>query len=238
MYPALAFRAVQWRGGALDRRVIVTGGSRGLGLAIAGHLTSNGWQVGILARDEAGLSEAVRSRAAVTSVAVDLTDSTAAGLAIDQLAADLGGVDALVNNAGKVLRSRFEKLDPAQFRSVIEQNLFCAVHATHAAIPHLKQSGGGSVVNISSISGIQPLPGGSAYAAAKHGLVGWSRSIFHEFRGEGIRVSLVHPGSIEAQESSGVPAEEVARAVAAILEAPPGTVISELEVRPLKPPRA
>ena len=94
------------------------------------------------------------------------------------------------------------------------------------------------MVNISSISGIQPLPGGSAYAAAKHGLVGWSRSIFHEFRDEGIRVSLVHPGSIEAQESSGVPAEEVARAVAAILEAPPGTVISELEVRPLKPPRA
>ncbi|HIC22947.1 MAG TPA: SDR family oxidoreductase, partial [Planctomycetes bacterium] len=126
VYPALAFRAVQWRGGALDRRVIVTGGSRGLGLAIAGHLTSNGWQVGILARDEAGLSEAVRSRAAVTSVAVDLTDSTAAGLAIDQLAADLGGVDALVNNAGKVLRSRFDELDPGHFQAVIDQNLMTA----------------------------------------------------------------------------------------------------------------
>lgn len=81
------------------------------------------------------------------------------------------------------------------------------------------------------------MPEGSAYGAAKHALVGWSRSIFQEFRDEGIRVSSVHPGSIGANERPGVPPEEVGQVVAAILEAPPGTVITEVEVRPLKPPR-
>ena len=92
-------------------------------------------------------------------------------------------------------------------------------------------------MQISSISGTHPLPGGSACAAAKHGLVGWSRSIFHEFRNEGIRVSLVHPGSIESVGASGVPSEEVAQVVATILEAPQGTLIGEVEVRPLQIPR-
>ena len=222
----------------MDRRVIVTGGSRGLGLSIAQQLTTNGWQVGIVARDGEAVAAALRCGAAVSGVSADLVDPIAAGSAIEQLAHQLGGLDALVNNAGKVLRSRFDELDPEQFRAVIEQNLLSAVHATMAALPHLRQSGGGSLVQISSISGTQPLPGGSAYAAAKHGLVGWSRSIFHEFRDEGIRVSLVHPGSIESGESPGVPAKEVAQVVAGILQAPEGTLIGEVEVRPLQAPQS
>lgn len=190
----------------------------------------------ILARNEEAVSAAVDRGVAMAGTAVDLVDPVAAAAAIEQLVGELGGLDALVNNAGKVLRSRFDELQPEQFRAVIEQNLLTAVHATMAALPHLRQSGGGTLVQISSISGTHPLPGGSAYAAAKHALVGWSRSIFHELRDEGIRVSLVHPGSIAAEGASGVDAEELSRVVTGILEASPATHISEVEVRPLRVP--
>ena len=229
------------------RRVIVTGASRGLGRVMAGFLARSGWQVGVISRDEEALTDLVNESQEISAEIADLTDASATRTAIDALAESMGGVDALVNNAGKVHFEPFCEMEVGQFEAVIRQNLLTAVHATKFALPWLQHHESATIVQISSISGIQPLPGGSAYAAAKHALVGWSRSIFSELRHQGIRVCLIHPGSI-SPEVSQIPPEkasaqdpldptEISRVVLQQLEAPPGTLLSEVEIRPLMPPR-
>ncbi len=231
---------------AVCRRVIVTGASRGLGRVIARHLAGADWRVGVVARNRKAIGELLDGSRVEAAEVADLTDAVAARAAIDALAGKLGGIDALVNNAGKVHFEPFEEMQSDQFLAVVQQNLMTAVNSSLAALPHLKRSKKASLIQISSISGIRPLPGGAAYAAAKHALVGWSRSVFGELRHQGIRVSLIHPGSI-AEESTSNAAEtasaadpldpvEIARVIEQQLEAPPGTLLSEVEIRPLQPP--
>ena len=229
-----------------DRCVIVTGASRGLGRVMAIDLAQAGWRVGVVARDGEALKSLVSEHPEIQMVTADLTSDQEAKEAIDALATSMGRLDAIVNNAGKVHFEAFAEMSAQRFSQVIGQNLMTAIHSTQAALPWLRKQESGSIVQISSISGIQPLPGGSAYAAAKHALVGWCRSIFSELRREGIRVSLIHPGSIAA-ESAQIGSEkasvtdpldpgEVASVLIQLLEAPPGTVLSEVEIRPLLPP--
>ena len=229
-----------------DRCVIVTGASRGLGRVLATHLAQAGWRVGVVARDGEALKSLVSEHPEIQMATADLTSDQEAKEAIDALATSMGRLDAIVNNAGKVHFEAFAEMSAQRFSQVIGQNLMTAIHSTQAALPWLRKQESGSIVQISSISGIQPLPGGSAYAAAKHALVGWCRSIFSELRHEGIRVSLIHPGSIaaeSAQTGSGkasvtdpLDPGEVASVLIQLLEAPPGTVLSEVEIRPLLPP--
>lgn len=226
--------------------MIVTGASRGLGRVMAIDLAQAGWRVGVVARDGEALKSLVSEHPEIQMVTADLTSDQEAKEAIDALATSMGRLDAIVNNAGKVHFEAFAEMSAQRFSQVIGQNLMTAIHSTQAALPWLRKQESGSIVQISSISGIQPLPGGSAYAAAKHALVGWCRSIFSELRREGIRVSLIHPGSIAA-ESAQIGSEkasvtdpldpgEVASVLIQLLEAPPGTVLSEVEIRPLLPP--
>lgn len=226
--------------------MIVTGASRGLGRVMAIHLAQAGWRVGAVARDGEALKALASEHPEIQIATADLTSDQEAREAIDALATSMGRLDAIVNNAGKVHFEAFAEMNAERFSQVIGQNLMTAIHSTQAALPWLQQQESASIVQISSISGIQPLPGGSAYAAAKHALVGWCRSIFSELRREGIRVSLIHPGSIAA-ESAQIGSEkasvtdpldpaEVASVLIQLLEAPPGTVLSEVEIRPLLPP--
>jgi len=229
-----------------DRCVIVTGASRGLGRVLAIELAQAGWRVGVVARDGEALETLASEHPEIQMATADLTSDQEAKEAIEALATSMGRLDAIVNNAGKVHFEPFAEMSAQRFSQVIGQNLMTAIHSTKAALPWLRKQESGSIVQISSISGIQPLPGGSAYAAAKHALVGWCRSIFSELRREGIRVSLIHPGSIAA-ESAQIGSEkasvtdpldpgEVASVLIQLLEAPPGTVLSEVEIRPLLPP--
>ena len=230
----------------INRRVIVTGASRGLGRVLATRLAEVGWKVGAIARDGAALEALASKHPSIRIAVADLTDAEEAGVAIDELAQTLGGIDAIVNNAGKVHFEDFDGMSNDRFQTVIQQNLMTAIHSTQAALPWLQKQESASIVQISSISGIQPLPGGSAYAAAKHAVVGWCRSIFSELRGQGIRVSLIHPGSIAAESTQIAPERasvtdpldpaEVAKVLIQVLDAPPGTVLSEVEIRPLQPP--
>lgn len=226
--------------------MIVTGASRGLGRVMAIDLAQAGWRVGVVARDGEALETLASEHPEIQMATADLTSDQEAKEAIDALATSMGRLDAIVNNAGKVHFEAFAEMSAQRFSQVIGQNLMTAIHSTQAALPWLRKQESGSIVQISSISGIQPLPGGSAYAAAKHALVGWCRSIFSELRREGIRVSLIHPGSIAA-ESAQTGSEkasvtdpldpgEVASVLIQLLEAPPGTVLSEVEIRPLLPP--
>jgi NAD(P)-dependent dehydrogenase (short-subunit alcohol dehydrogenase family) len=167
----------------VSRRVaIVTGGAGGIGAATCVALRAEGYAV--VAFDIAG--DAMR---------VDVTDPQAVATAIDAVAAERGGIDILINNAGGGPRGSVATLAVEDWRASIALNLDSAFYCMRAAIPHLRARGGGSIVNIASIAGksVSKL-GGAGYAAGKAGLLGLTRQAAAELAGDRIRVNAVCPG--------------------------------------------
>jgi 3-oxoacyl-[acyl-carrier protein] reductase len=232
-------------------KVIVTGASRGIGRGIASYLALDGFSVGLLARSEADLADVAESIRVAGSDCVyasaDVRRSEEIHAAIAELVDELGGVDAIVNNAGLVIRKSVWDLDDDEWDALLETNVSGLFHATRAVLPVFREQGSGHIVNISSISGRVPLPGGSAYAATKYAVTGFGQSLFQEVRDFGIRVTTVYPGSVDsashrhesgADHSWKVTPGEVGRACAHVLRMPEGTVVSEYEIRPLsRPPK-
>ena len=230
-------------------RVIVTGASKGIGRGIASYLAMDGHQVGLVARSK-GLLEDLRQSleeqgGSCYSVACDLTNFDQTEYAISACVEGLGGVDALVNNAGLVTRKSIVDISLEEWRAMVDLNIHGAFHAIRAVLPYLRRQQRGHIINISSISGKLPLPGGSGYAATKYALTGLSQSLFQELRDEGICVSTVYPGSVDSDShrhdpgedhSWKVTPEEVGQACRDILRLGPETAVSELEIRPLKRP--
>lgn len=230
--------------------VLVTGASRGIGRGIATVLARHGHKVGLAARSEEGLREVrdeLRAAGGVCeAVACDVCDAAATEAALGRLIERLGGVDALVNNAGVVIRKDVLALSLDEWRQTMATNVDGVFHATRAVLPRLKAQGRGHIVNISSISGRVPLPGGSAYAASKYAVTGFSESLFEEVRGFGVKVTIVFPGSVDsashradavAPEAWKVTPEEVGEAVRGALETSATNCISRLEIRPLRKPQ-
>jgi NAD(P)-dependent dehydrogenase (short-subunit alcohol dehydrogenase family)/uncharacterized protein YndB with AHSA1/START domain len=184
------------------QRVLITGGSSGIGLATAESLAREGAQVALLARNELGLAAAKRNLAehgsrAVT-VAADVTDREGLEAAIDEAAAALGGLDVLVTSAASIAFGRFAETDAADFDATVDTVFGGTVNSIRAALPHLERSRG-AVVVVGSIAARMPLPGMSAYAAAKHGLVGFldTARIELEESGSSVTLSLVNPGAVD-----------------------------------------
>jgi hypothetical protein len=230
-------------------RILITGASKGIGRGIATFLAREGFAVGLLARSRDLLEDlrvAIVSKGGACAVtACDLRDPTATQAAISELVRLLGGVDGLINNAGVVVRKDVFTLTLEEWRTMIETNVSGVFHATRAVLPYLKAQGHGHIINVSSISGRLPLQGGSGYAASKYAVTGFSESLFLEVREHGIKVTTIFPGSVDTASHRGpdedaswkVRPEEIGRACRDVLCTPPGTCISRLEVRPLKPPR-
>jgi 3-oxoacyl-[acyl-carrier protein] reductase len=166
--------------------VIITGGGRGVGRGIAAVLAREGFAVGLIGRKLASLEETrdtiVASGGRCEVRTCDVRDAAATEGAISGLASALGGLDALVNNAGIVIRKDIFGLSLEEWREMLETNVSGVFHAVRAALPHLKARGGGHIVNVSSVSGRLPLAGGSAYAATKYAVTGLSESLFLELR--------------------------------------------------------
>lgn len=236
----------------MDRRiqnVIVTGASKGIGRGIATHLARQGYAIGLLARsfdllDQLG-KEIHAERGKCCIVECDLRNPQDAQEAIDQLAAKMGAVHGLVNNAGVVIRKDAIELSLEEWSDMVETNLNGLYYATRAALPHMIEQGFGHIVNISSISGKVPLPGGSAYAATKYAVTGFSQSLFQEVRDLGVKVSIVYPGSVDSasyrhdpDDDHGwkVTPEEVGQVCQNLFDTDPATCVSEVEIRPLQRP--
>jgi NAD(P)-dependent dehydrogenase (short-subunit alcohol dehydrogenase family)/uncharacterized protein YndB with AHSA1/START domain len=186
-----------------NQRVLVTGGSSGIGLAVAQALAAEGAEVGLLARNEVGLAAAKRRLAEETgaeavTVAADVTDRAALTAAVDEATRQLGGLDVLVTAAVGLSFGRFVETEPKDFEATVETVLGGTVDTIRAALPHLERSRG-AVVTIGSIAAHMPLPGMAAYTAAKHGLVGFLETVRVELEesGSSVTLSLVNPGAVD-----------------------------------------
>jgi 3-oxoacyl-[acyl-carrier protein] reductase len=228
---------------------IVTGGSRGIGLAIARALVGEGAHVAITGRSDAHLSAARRKiegagPGSVETFQADVRRAEDMSRVVDATAARFGGLDFLINNAGVGLFVSVADMTPAQWSDVIDTNLTGVFNATHAALPHLRRRGGGFIINISSLAGKNPFADGAAYCASKSGLNAFSEALMQELRYENIRVSYVLPGSVATAFSSGdeakgadwkIAPEEVADIVVNLLRHNTRSLPSRVELRPSKP---
>jgi NAD(P)-dependent dehydrogenase (short-subunit alcohol dehydrogenase family)/uncharacterized protein YndB with AHSA1/START domain len=184
------------------QRVLVTGGSSGIGLAVAEALAREGAEVALLARNELGLAAAKRKLAEYAAEAVtvtaDVSDREALSAAIEKAVTQLGGLDILVTSAASLSFGRFTETDPEDFEQTVDTVLRGTVDTVREALPHLERSRG-AVVCVGSIASLMPLPGMAAYTTSKHGLIGFLDTIRVELEegGSSVTISVVHPGAVD-----------------------------------------
>ncbi|MGZ3180915.1 MAG: SDR family NAD(P)-dependent oxidoreductase [Telluria sp.] len=185
--------------GTLDgRHALVTGGSRGIGLAVARALLDEGARVTIAARDEAALAQALQGLGERAACArIDVTSPASVQDAVSRAAARFGGIDILVNNAGVAQSAPVHKTSAELWQRMLETNLTGAFHCIQAALPQMLDRGWGRVVNVASTAGLTGYRYVSAYCAAKHGLVGLTRALALELATSGVTVNAVCPGFTE-----------------------------------------
>ncbi len=185
--------------GLRGARALITGGSRGIGFAIADALAAEGAAVGLVARGADGLASAAgrlaRHGVPVTTAAADVTDTPALNNAVQDVAAALGGLDHLVANAGGTVGGNLATSGPGDFTATFALNAGHAAELIRAALPHLRSAGGGSVVIVSSITGMRPAPR-TTYAVAKAAEIQLAATAAAELAADSIRVNAVSPGSI------------------------------------------
>jgi len=234
---------------------IVTGGSKGIGFAIARALLGREMQVTITGRSERDLQHAAASLQAgdkLHAVSADVRDEAAARRIVADTVARFGGVDILVNNAGVGRFANVVDMTAEAWREVIDTNLTGVFYCTHAALPELRRRGGGYIINISSLAGKNAFTGGAAYCASKAALNAFSEALMQEVRYDNIRVSYVMPGSVstgfgdrgdsgQADPSTALGADwklspdDVAQAVVDLVAQDPRALVSRVEMRPSRP---
>ena len=234
----------------MNRVCLVTGGTRGIGLAVADALLAQGDRVAITGTSTDGVADAERRLAggraerSVLGVVCDVRDPASVERAVHDVVTRFGGLDVLVNNAGVGVGAPVADMTYDEWNRIIGTNLTGVFHCSKASIPHLRSRGGGWIINVSSLASKNPFVGAGAYCASKTGLNALSEVMMQELRYDNIRVSYILPGSV-ATEFAGRPAgtggdwklhaEDIARAVVGLLEFPARSLPSRIEIRPSRP---
>jgi 3-oxoacyl-[acyl-carrier protein] reductase len=236
-----------------DKVAVVTGGSRGIGYSITAALLAAGAKVFICGRDAQALKTALEnlgragSKDRVAGLAADVGRYDDCRKVIHGAAERFGGLDILVNNAGIGTFKPVDQLSPEEWDVTIQTNLSGVFYCCREAIPLMRKRGGGYIFNISSLAGVNPFAGGSAYNASKFGLNGFSEAMMQDIRHDGIRVSYIMPGSVatdfagapgsKARESWKLTGEDIAKAVIDLYAYPASSLASRIELRPSQPPK-
>ena len=234
----------------MSQVTLITGGTRGIGQALALRLLARGHHVAVTGTTDSGVAraahaliEACGEPGRVLALACDVRDAASVGRVVQAVVARFGGLDVLVNNAGVGVGQPVTELSHDEWHRIIETNLTGAFHCCRAAIPHLLKRGGW-IVNVSSLASKNPFIGGAAYCASKAGLNAFSDALMLELRHSGIRVTTVLPGSVATGFSGRTPEtgadwklhpDDVAQAIESLLDHPARSLPSRLEIRPSAP---
>jgi 3-oxoacyl-[acyl-carrier protein] reductase len=235
-----------------DKVAVVTGGTRGIGYCIAEALLAEGARVFICGRDPEFLKTALenlraKAKERVDGIVANVRRFEDCRKLIHAAAERFGGLDILVNNAGIGIMKPVDQLTPEEWDATVETNLSGVFYCCREAIPLMRQRGGGYIFNISSLAGINPFAGGSAYNASKFGVNGFSEAMMQDVRYDGIRVSYIMPGSVDT-DFGGAPGsrsrdtwkltgEDIAKAVIDLYRFPRTALASRIELRPSQPLR-
>ena len=235
---------------------IVTGGTRGIGRAVAKTLLDAGACVAICGREEASTRAAVRALAnetggKVMGKAADVAKyedvETFFRFVDEQIATEAGEqgpgpLSILVNNAGVGVFRSVAQMTPGEWRRVVETNLNGAFYCAHEALLRFRNRGSGYVINISSLAGVNAFAGGAAYNASKFGMNGFSEAAMMDHRFENVRVSYVMPGSVNTEFGAGpatadwkIDPQDIGDIILMLLRMPERTLVSRVEVRPSRP---
>lgn len=234
-----------------NRTAIVTGGTKGIGLAIARALVAAGANVSLSSRHESEIEKTAAELnkfggGRCVGFVCDVREEAQVSSFFRSTIEALGGLDILINNAGIGIFGSVEATSGDDFRAVIETNLCGVFYCCHEAIPLLKQRGGGYIINISSLAGANAHPNMAAYNASKFGLNGFSEALMQEVRHDGIKVSYIMPGSVNTEFGGDEPSvekswqlqpEDIARIVIDLLQYPDRALPSRIEIRPSRPPK-
>jgi 3-oxoacyl-[acyl-carrier protein] reductase len=229
---------------------VVTGASRGIGKAIALKLAKENYKIMLFGRDEKLLNEVkieISKENNTSDVFVgDVTDENFVEESICRIIEKYGQIDVLINNAGVMITNKFVDSTLKDFKTQVETNLYGVYNFIKAVLPSMIERKDGTIINIASIAGKNPVKGASLYSATKHALMGLSRSLMLEVREFNIRVSTVCPGSVDtdlltntlmAPSNPGkiLQIEDVADVVALMINMPVRALVNEIEIRPTNP---
>jgi len=229
------------------KRAVVTGSTKGIGLAIAQSLVAEGAKVVISSRHQDNVQDTLESlnlsaRDQVSGKVCDVREANQVRDLIQHCVQTFGGIDIQVNNAGIGIFRTVEEMSLQEWRDTLATNLDGVFYGCHFAIPEMKRNGGGFIINVGSLAGVNAFPQGAAYNASKFGLVGFSEALMQEVRYDDIRVANIMPGSVatefsRTQDKSSwkLSASDVAEVVLETLKRHPRCLTSRIEMRPSKP---
>jgi NAD(P)-dependent dehydrogenase (short-subunit alcohol dehydrogenase family) len=230
---------------------LITGGTRGIGFALARALLNEGHRVAFTGTSSATVTRAEHALASeagdpgrVLGLVCDVRDAGAVELATQTVVQRIGGLHVLVNNAGVGIGAPVAELPRDEWHRIIDTNVTGIYHCCRAAIPHMRAGGGGFIINISSLASKNPFAGGAAYCASKAAVNAFSEALMQEVRYDNIRVSYVLPGSVatgftgrDSAEGADwkLAPEDVAQAIVDLLNHPARSLPSRVEIRPSQP---
>jgi len=234
----------------MPKIAFVTGATEGIGRATALALGRAGWAVGVCARTgprvDALVAELQREGIRAAGAAADVSEPGPVERAVARVTEVLGEIGLLVNNAGRLIARPFAELTLEDWDTVMATNVRSLYLVTRAVLPAMRRRQEGTIVNVASLAGRNGFPGGTAYTASKHAVLGFARSLMLEVRKEGIRVITVCPGSVDTALLHDQPmlrsdpqrilkAEDVADVILHAVSLPPRALVSELDLRPTNP---